>query len=176
MWFIGIGRKIDVMKWCPFTILRWWRRSNSGNVKPPTTEDMWCETPKTLIGHRLNPRHHAHGLNFAVSKYAWTFLCFTSEAASIIDWSIPAFRRPVPIFANLIRQERILRKRIPHDLEGFAALEMLNCASCVYFSLGNWICLSWKVSDWKFSRITFAGRLIQIPCLSRARSRCYYWF
>jgi hypothetical protein len=34
MWVIGIGRKIDIRKWCPFTILGWWRRSNSGNVGP----------------------------------------------------------------------------------------------------------------------------------------------
>jgi hypothetical protein len=34
MWVINIGRKIDVRKWCPFTIIGWWRRSNSRNVGP----------------------------------------------------------------------------------------------------------------------------------------------
>jgi hypothetical protein len=118
MWIIGISRKIDVRKWCPFTRLEWWRRSNSGNVgpvwkyisissdstnnssdsfirinflrlkryapssqcvplgfeaisqftnlTPPTIEDMWCETPKALIGNRLSPCDQAHGLNFAL--------------------------------------------------------------------------------------------------------------
>jgi hypothetical protein len=36
MWIIRIGRKIDMRKWCLFTILRWWRRSTSGNVGPVT--------------------------------------------------------------------------------------------------------------------------------------------
>jgi hypothetical protein len=34
MCVMDIGRKIDVRKWCPVTILGWWQRSNSGNVGP----------------------------------------------------------------------------------------------------------------------------------------------